>query len=444
MSLYSVSQLASAENNGQSYFACWKKAPTQTTGANYWFDLNMSPGSPPPNYYIGTPSNYVPNGYVENLGIPHGQNVNAVGYQKYLKTFMLLNGTASAVPLPCILYDNVGFYPFLDESTPGVQPTVQGSLPQRWIPTQTAYLGSEVATQVPVSGTSGFTASANCTLSNPGSVIQMNVTAASPYAQTTMTVVPEQTYRCEFQFSGFSSSAGAVTVYGGTTSTNGVGDNFSFAFGANGTINTNFFNVTRSFTFVAKGTTFNFNWGMGASALNGDTSTLNYLSVKPVMNMLPASQNQCLQMMPTVVAGHSGIPVYFVQYTNQDGLPNRWAGPIYGTTQAVNGTILSASPNSSAMANTPFLTLQYGDIGVRTVDSIMFTTLDVGLISMGLVRPIVNFALRTIDAPVEMDFFKDWSKLPTIPDDAGLAIVCNPQGTLAATIFWGSIQTIWG
>ena len=444
MAFASTQNLVDAFNNGQMFQSAWRKSPTQTTAANYWFDLAMSPGNPQPNYFIGVPSNYTPNGYVENWGIPHGQNVNTNGLTKYLHQFMIMNVTAAAVPLPCILYDNVGYYPFLDESTSGVQPTIQGSLPQRWIPTQTATLGAEVATQVPVSGTTGFTNSANCTLSNPGSAILMTATAASPYAQTTMAVVAGTQYRCEFQFAGFSSAAGAVTVYGGASSTNGIADNFTFAFGANGNINNNFYSITRSFTFIAKGSTFNFNWGMGASAINGDTSTLNYVSVKPVLTPLPQNKNQCLQMMPTVVAGHSGTPVYFVQYTNQDGLPNRWTGPIYGTGQQVNGTILSASSAANTMAATPFLPLQNYDVGVRTIDSIMFTTLDVGLISLGLVRPITSFGLRTIDAPVEVNMLQDWSRLPQVPDDAGLGIVCLPQGNIAASAFHGFIQTVWG
>lgn len=94
--------------------SCWRKSPTQTTAANIWFDMSMSPGNPVPNYYIGTPGTFVRLAQSTDGGIPHGGPV--APFQKFLRIFGAMTTGASAAPLPMYLLDYLGFYPFLDES----------------------------------------------------------------------------------------------------------------------------------------------------------------------------------------------------------------------------------------------------------------------------------------------------------------------------------------
>jgi len=48
-------ELITAVEAGQTAIYGWRKAPTQTTATNIWFDLSMSPGNPIPNYYAAAP-----------------------------------------------------------------------------------------------------------------------------------------------------------------------------------------------------------------------------------------------------------------------------------------------------------------------------------------------------------------------------------------------------
>lgn len=115
MTVYNVASLVDAEKNGQIFFATWRKAPTQTTTAGNWFDLSMSPGNPIPNYYIGTPNYFVPLAQSTNYGIPHRRS--GASDQEYLRMFEAQVATpTTAVPLPLLLLDYLGFYPFIDES----------------------------------------------------------------------------------------------------------------------------------------------------------------------------------------------------------------------------------------------------------------------------------------------------------------------------------------
>lgn len=114
MGFQNLKSVVDAENGGQGRLSSWRKAPTQTTGAGIWFDLSMSPGNPVPNYYIGTPNIFVPLRQSTDGGLFHGGNV-APG-KKLLRQFTALTQTAAATPLPMILCDYLGHYPFIDES----------------------------------------------------------------------------------------------------------------------------------------------------------------------------------------------------------------------------------------------------------------------------------------------------------------------------------------
>jgi hypothetical protein len=112
----SIANWVDAELNGQTFFSCWRKQPTQTTGAGIWFDLSMSPGNPVPNYYAASPNIAIALAQSTDGGIPHGSNVAQLGYTKYLKMITGLTITSTAVPLPMILCDYLMFYPFVDMS----------------------------------------------------------------------------------------------------------------------------------------------------------------------------------------------------------------------------------------------------------------------------------------------------------------------------------------
>ena len=114
MTVHNVKSLVDAEKNGQTFFSAFRKQPTQTTAANIWFDLSMSPGNPVPNYYIGASGVFTPLSRSADGGIPHGGSVSPL--QKFLRTLGLFTTSATAVPLNLIVLDYLGFYPFIDES----------------------------------------------------------------------------------------------------------------------------------------------------------------------------------------------------------------------------------------------------------------------------------------------------------------------------------------
>jgi hypothetical protein len=151
-----------------------------------------------------------------------------------------------------------------------------------------------------------------------------------------------------------------------------------------------------------------------------------------------------VQMMAVEVAGQSGAgnPQFYVTYTNDKGASGRVTPLISCNTQTVNGTIISSS-QATALSSGPFLPLQMGDQGVRSIDSITFLTADIGLISLVLVRPLVTMTMRGIDAPVERDYAIDFAVMPKIQPDAYLNFLVLPNASLAAAPIYGSATFVW-
>lgn len=173
------------------------------------------------------------------------------------------------------------------------------------------------------------------------------------------------------------------------------------------------------------------------------------LDPQPLDNSVPLPRHadgRGVQMMPVVVAGHTGGQPFTVSYTNQDGVAGRITQTATMSTQLVNGTILHSQQSGAAYVNNgPFLTLQTGDTGVRSVESVTIGGIgDVGLFSLVLVKPLASIALRGIDAPTEIDYLTDMASLPEIEDDAYLNFLALPNGTLSGAPIIGIIETTWG
>ena len=153
-----------------------------------------------------------------------------------------------------------------------------------------------------------------------------------------------------------------------------------------------------------------------------------------------------VQLMPVTVAGHTGGQTFTVKYVNQSGVADRVTQPVTMSTQFVNGTILhSLQAGATYVNNGPFLPLQNGDTGVRSVQSITIGgTGDVGLFALVMVKPLATFALRGIDAATEVDYLLEGNSMPEIKDDAYLNFICLPNGTLSAAPIHGIIETTWG
>jgi hypothetical protein len=139
--------------------------------------------------------------------------------------------------------------------------------------------------------------------------------------------------------------------------------------------------------------------------------------------------------------GGTGV-TFTCSYTNQSGTSGRTTSPVSLSTQFVAGTIIS-SGNAQANTSGPYLPLQDGDYGVRSIQSVTFTGSDVGLLALCLVKPLCDSQVLSVNSPFWTDYLVHSMNIPRVYDDACLNLSCLPQGSLAGATLIGTLKTVW-
>lgn len=154
-----------------------------------------------------------------------------------------------------------------------------------------------------------------------------------------------------------------------------------------------------------------------------------------------------VRILPVTVAPFGGYFQFYCTYTNQDGVAGRVTPTVRGSSGATtNGIIPNATSNnlSSPSFAGPFLPLQAGDTGVRSIESVTFPVTEVGLLAFVLVKPLANAScINGIDAPVERTFPVDFPIMPKIEDDAYLNHIVCVGGSSVAQPYHGLMEFIW-
>lgn len=175
-----------------------------------------------------------------------------------------------------------------------------------------------------------------------------------------------------------------------------------------------------------------------------DMGTSDLQSMNNGVTLPRYTDGEGVQIM-AVITNPPGAPsglTFTVNYIDQDGNPQTTPANTFGA-GTVTGT-LATTGRAVAGLSGPFLTLAAGSTGVRSITGFTMTgALDVGLLSLVLVKPLAMHGIRGIDAPVERDYFIDFPSLPRIIDGAFLGLIACPSGSLAATAIFGDITTVW-
>lgn len=149
-----------------------------------------------------------------------------------------------------------------------------------------------------------------------------------------------------------------------------------------------------------------------------------------------------VQVMAVSVAGRTGGQTFNFTYTNQDGVAGRTSQTVIQNTATAIGTIVTSAVTPVATSSGPFIGLQRGDTGVRSIESVqMISGPDVGLFTLVLVKPLITSQILEQTAPVEESLFTEKGSVPEIKDDAYLNWICMPNGSLSGVSFFGTITT---
>ncbi len=177
-----------------------------------------------------------------------------------------------------------------------------------------------------------------------------------------------------------------------------------------------------------------------------DMGTADAQAMTNTQVLTRSTDGEGVRIMAVLVAPHGLVgDSFFVTYTNSAGVAGRIT-PLHvmSTAISVNGTILTTQQTGANRIG-PFMTLQAGDTGVRSIQSVQCTAgTDVGLFTLVLVKPLTDLTVREITAPTEKDFFLDAGfGLPVIEDDAFVEFIACPNGSLSGVPLFGDAVFIW-
>lgn len=150
-----------------------------------------------------------------------------------------------------------------------------------------------------------------------------------------------------------------------------------------------------------------------------------------------------VRMMMVNVAPSVGGGQFTVSYTNQDGVAGRTT-PVQFCSAATNIATLVAT-TMAAGGFKPFIDLQDGDTGVRSVESVTFSVANGGLCALVLVKPLKNISLRDVNAPREKESIREEPTLPRVYDGAYLNLIgMTTTGSIASGLIAGYAEFVWG
>ena len=138
-----------------------------------------------------------------------------------------------------------------------------------------------------------------------------------------------------------------------------------------------------------------------------------------------------------------GGATFQIKYTNHAGVADRVSQITTTNTSANIATLVNS--NTAGLTNRmAFIEMQYGDRGIRSVQSITFFNPNGGLAVLVLLKPIATLMTREPTAFAEFDFVKDKPSLPVIQDGAYLNLLVMPSATVAAVPTIGEATFVWG
>lgn len=130
---------------------------------------------------------------------------------------------------------------------------------------------------------------------------------------------------------------------------------------------------------------------------------------------------------------------YTLSYTNSDGVAGRISNGKVVTPVSI-GSVCTTGGTVSPNGVGPFVPVQAGDKGIRSIEQVTWNTAPGGIVGLVLVKPLANFLYAEIGTMAETTY---WPTLPKIESGAYLGLLRNPTGaTPAGRVLNGMLTTV--
>jgi hypothetical protein len=204
--------------------------------------------------------------------------------------------------------------------------------------------------------------------------------------------------------------------------------------------------------------------GTAATVANGIGLLCDYLMFYPLFDMDSNEYQETTQGTPTLTLPRyptgEGVQMFLVttadlgatpgiigqvMYTNSLGQDGRISGPFNLTASAIAGHLPYTGVTATFSAS-PFITLQTGDHGVRSVQGMQLTGgTGAGWACIVLVKPLLHISSRLSAATTERCFMTEVPTMPKVYDEAFLSWLYLAGGnTVAGSLIGGGLQFCWG
>lgn len=174
-----------------------------------------------------------------------------------------------------------------------------------------------------------------------------------------------------------------------------------------------------------------------------DTSVVEEVAMVNTNSITRYTDGKGVQVMAILTNAGLGGQSFFFTYTNSDGVSGRISRTVQMNASTATGTVVTSSVSTAIQSGNPFMGLQDGDTGVRSIESVTMLGGDYGLFALVLVKPLLYTAVNETTAPYEKDALLIGGEIPRIYDDAFLGCLALPRGTLAATALVGDVKVVW-
>jgi hypothetical protein len=205
--------------------------------------------------------------------------------------------------------------------------------------------------------------------------------------------------------------------------------------------------------------------GGAAAAGNVEQVFCDYLLYYPFIDMDAAGEEQLMtndvalprwasgagvKMMLLAQATTIGGGQFTVNYTNSDGVAGRVTPIQFCAAAQPTGALVQAETAAAGLGC--FVSLQSGDSGIRSVQSVTFSVANGGLAALVLVKPLQRHYQREPSAtaaegsPAEVESLRERAGLsPEIQDGAFLSFIGRTAaGSASGAAFTGILETVWG
>jgi hypothetical protein len=179
------------------------------------------------------------------------------------------------------------------------------------------------------------------------------------------------------------------------------------------------------------------------------------IALQEMIQVVSMPRYSSARVMAISQAASSAIGEFTFTYTNQDGVPGRISPNIFCQIVAGGGQSLLSEVSGGGF--NPFLPLQIGDSGVRSIEEVTFTVAGGGLMALVLVRPLQTFFLssecrrttagnlESYGAASEVQSLINVPSAPEIRQGAVLGLISKGcAGSLASSTLVGFLETVWG